>query len=144
MKKHDLTYRGGPTGRRPATDIEELLQAALLARPDRRAQALRVLLGEEELPQAVAAMPAGLPEPYLTLKEVAARLNLSASSLWRWRVPSYDLGGRPKYRLAQVEAYLSSDTFRRRTAALRAERREQTSARKSARADLPVPNAANP
>lgn len=100
--------------------IEDLLQTALAAPAARRAAALRVLSG-----QAVAVEPgsqAPVYEPLLSQRETARRLGVSVPTFWRWRVPGYDLGGRRRYRLTEVETYLRSDAFRRRTAALRAER----------------------
>ncbi len=96
------------------TLTEELMQAALVAPEDRKVEALRVLRGER---------PAGAgprePERFLTQKECAKRLGLSACSLWRWHVPCHELGGRPKYRLSEIEEYLASDEFRRRAVELR-------------------------
>lgn len=63
------------------------------------------------------------PEPYISLKEVARRLNISACSLWRWGVPGYSLGGRRRFRLSEVEEYLHSDKFKRRAEELKKERR---------------------
>ncbi|MBE7504424.1 MAG: helix-turn-helix domain-containing protein [Verrucomicrobiales bacterium] len=105
------------------TGLEELIQAALLAPAERRSEALRVLRGE-----APSVSPAPLPptpsEPHLTLRELAAQLSVSVCTLWRWKVPGYALGGRQRYRLSEVEAYLTSPKFKRRQAVLRAERRD--------------------
>ena len=96
----------------------ELLQAILTASEDQKHAALRVLRGEREEEDAPAAI-----EPYLTLKELARHLNVSVSSLWRWGVPGHELGGRRRFRLSEVEAYLESEAFRKRAAALKRERR---------------------
>lgn len=101
--------------------IEDLLQAALAASDERRREALRVLRGDtidtEKLPDA---------EPFLTLREIGRRLNLSPCSLWRYGVPGHELGGRRRYRLNEVVAYLESDEFRRRAEELREKRRADT------------------
>jgi hypothetical protein len=48
---------------------------------------------------------------------------LGVTTLRRWQIPGYDLGGCRRYRQHEVEAYLASEAFLRRKAALRAERR---------------------
>ncbi len=102
--------------------LEDLMAAALLATPARRLEALRLLRGETPL---LEPQPAVAPrEPYLTLQEVAAELQVNPTTLWRWRVPGHSFGGRLRYRLTEVEAYLRGNAFQRRTAALRAERRQ--------------------
>ncbi len=93
------------------TGLEDLVAAAMSAPPERREEALRLLQGQ--LPK---------PEAYLTLSELARRLGVCRGTLRRWRVPGHDLGGYRRYRLSEVEAYFTSDAFRRRQAALRAER----------------------
>ena len=107
------------------TALEELIHAAVAAPLERQVEALRVLRGEPHSPEPAPVPAASEPEPYLTLKEVAKRLGLNPCSLWRWRVPSHNLGGRPKYRLSEIVAYLDSDSMKRRLAALRAERRDE-------------------
>ena len=96
----------------------ELLQAILAATPAQKKAALRVLRGAEEEPKAPEI------ERYLTLREVARKLGVSACSLWRWGVPGHELGGRRKFRLSEVTDYLESDAFKARADTLRAERRE--------------------
>jgi hypothetical protein len=52
-------------------------------------------------------------EPLLTLKEVGAAVRLGYSQLFRLGVQSIadrSWGGRPRYRLSEVEAYLGSRT----------------------------------
>jgi len=95
------------------------MQAALAAPEARKAEALRVLRGEAPSP---AERDPG-PEPYLTLREVAKRLGVSACSLWRWGVPGHELGGRRRFRLTEVVEYLESDEFRHRAESLKEERR---------------------
>lgn len=101
--------------------FEELLSALLGAQPERREDALRFLRGEFPPPFASAAQQ--VREPYLSLKDVGRKLGVSPCTLWRWRVPGHDLGGRPRYKLTEIENYLQSEEFHRRVAALRAERR---------------------
>lgn len=102
------------------TPVEALIQAALTAPSDRRESALQVLLGRADVKDAVAPLK---PEPYLSLRGPSRALGVSTTTLARWRVPSHDLGGWPRYRVSEVERYLESDAFKRRAAALRAERR---------------------
>ena len=102
----------------------DLLQAMLLAPEDRKQAALRVLRGESE----VDAHQTTGPEPYLTLKEIGRRLNVSPCSLWRWGVPGHALGGRRRFRISEVQAYLESDAFRVRAEQLKDERRREEDA----------------
>jgi excisionase family DNA binding protein len=99
--------------------LEELIHAAVNAPVALRQDALRILRGEAVNTPRLEA------EPYLTLREIAKRLGISTATLWRWRVPGHELGGRPRFRLSEVEAYLQSDAFKRRVAALRAVRKER-------------------
>ena len=92
-----------------------LLQALLTATDEQKAAALQLLQGK-------AHHEPDAPEPYLTLREVGRRLGISPCSLWRWRVPGHELGGRRRFRLSEVETYLQSDEFRRRAAELKRER----------------------
>jgi hypothetical protein len=96
---------------------EELMAAALTATDERKAAALRALRGDPA--DKCQGSEVRGPEPFLTLKESAKRLGVSACSLWRWGVPGHELGGRRKFRMTEVEAYLQSDEFRRRAAKLR-------------------------
>ncbi len=98
------------------TGLEDLVAAAMSAPPERREAALRVLRGE--VPKA---------EEYVTLAELGRRLGYCTRTLQRWHLPSHRHGGKPRYRLSEVEAYLHSEAFQRRRAALRAERREAPS-----------------
>lgn len=96
------------------TGLEDLVAAAMSASPDRRDAALRLLQGN--LPK---------PEPFLTLRDLGRQLGFGVTTLRRWRVPGHDLGGYQRYRLSEAEAYLQTETFQRRQAALRAERRNE-------------------
>ncbi len=80
--------------------LENLLTAALAAPEEKREHALRVLRAED----------AGgtFPEPFLTLRETARRIGVSACSLWRWKVPGHEIGGRRRFRLSEVVAYLEA------------------------------------
>lgn len=98
----------------------DFLTALLAAPEDRRAEALRVLRGDTE---RNAPADCG-PEPYLTLREVGRRLGVSPCSLWRWQVPGHELGGRRRFRLSEVAAYLESADFKRRAEELKEGRRD--------------------
>ncbi|MDD5706543.1 MAG: helix-turn-helix domain-containing protein [Kiritimatiellae bacterium] len=97
----------------------DLLTALVTATPERKAAALRALRGEVEFAAKVPET-----EAYLTLREVGRRLGISACSLWRYGVPGHELGGRRRFRMSEVEAYLASDGFKQRAADLREERAE--------------------
>jgi len=102
------------------TLTEELITAAVAATDEKKAAALRILRGEGRLADDETQRTlAGQAEPYLTLRECGRRLGLSACSLWRWGVPGHELGGRRKFRMTEVEAYLQSKEFRRKAAGLR-------------------------
>lgn len=92
--------------------LEDIVQAAISAPPERREAALRILRGD--VPKA---------EEYLTLAELARRLGYCTKTLQRWQLPTHRHGGKPRYRLSEVEAYFATEAFQRRQAALRAERR---------------------
>lgn len=98
--------------------FEELMQVALSAPEERKVAALRVLKGEV----SEKDRPSG-PEPYLRMKEVADKLNLSVCSLWRYGVPGHELGGRRRFRMSEVVAYLESDEFKTKAEILKADRR---------------------
>lgn len=99
------------------TMTETLILAILSATDARKAAALRVLRGEAEIGTSKAESKE--PEPFITLKECAKRLGVSACSLWRWGVPGHELGGRRKFRMEEVDAYLQSEKFRVRANELR-------------------------
>ena len=118
--------------------VEEFLQIMLAASEARKEAALRVLRGH-----AIAIDPAAEPRPYeplLTRQEAARRLGVSAQTLRRWRVPAHATETRHRYRISDIEAYLHTEEFRRRQAALRAERR--LSAKGASK--RPTPTTANP
>lgn len=96
----------------------ELLQALVTASAEQQASALKILRGEtaDPLPDA---------EPYLTLKQVSAKLNFHPSTLWRWGVPKHSLGGRPRFLLSEVRAYVDSPEFQKKAKALKLNRQER-------------------
>lgn len=90
------------------TSIEQFIAEALKATPEKREQAMAVLTGR------IA------PEPYETLRAIAKKLGVgSACTLWRWGVPGHELGGRRRFRLSEVLAYLESQEFKNRIEQLR-------------------------
>lgn len=95
----------------------EILQALVAADDDRKHAALRALRGERLSPPPPAL------EPLLTLADLARAMKFHPATLWRWRVPGHRLGGRRRYRVTEVEAYLSSPAFSVRAAEIRQERR---------------------
>lgn len=114
------------------SDLTSDFLAALVVAPDaRKREALKILRGETE-PQRNAAQ-AKDTEPYLTLREVGRRLGVSACSLWRWGVHGHELGGRRRFRMSEVEAYLASDEFKKRAEDLKVDRRDAREEVKMAR-----------
>ncbi len=95
------------------TMTETLILAVLSATDARKEVALKVLRGEvavrDQGPEHKTA------EPFVTLRECGRRLGVSPCSLWRWGVPGHELGGRRRFRVTEVEAYLQSDEFRTRS-----------------------------
>lgn len=98
---------------------DALLRAILSATEEQREQAARILRGETPV-----TSPPQI-EAFLTLREVSHRLNIHTSTLWRWNVPGHDLGGRRRFRISEILAYLESPQFKSYMATLLAERREQ-------------------
>lgn len=102
--------------------LDALLSAVLSAPHDRKRAALKVLRGETVEFESSRSGLVG--EPYLSLRQLGKELGISPCTLWRWRIPAHDMGGRRRYRRSEVEAYLKSDAFKRRTAVLRSERKK--------------------
>jgi hypothetical protein len=98
----------------------ELLQALLMASVDQKQMAICALRGENCENQETVAT-----EPYLTLREIGRRLNISPCSLWRWQVPGHELGGRRRFRMSEVLAYLESSAFRELADELKRQRRSK-------------------
>ena len=90
-----------------------LLAALAGASDEQKERALSALLGQP------SNQPSHEYEAYLTLKDLADRLNFHPTTLWRWRVPGHDLAGRRRFKLSEVQAYLTSEAFRLRVQALR-------------------------
>lgn len=111
------------------TLTEEIMQVVFAAPDDRKQAALRVLKGEAEVrvAEAVRFSSAGPreAEPFLTLREVGRRLGISTCSLWRYGVPGRAFGGRRRFRMSEVEAFLAGDEFKQRPAAGRGDDRER-------------------
>jgi predicted DNA-binding transcriptional regulator AlpA len=108
------------------TLVEEIMQVAFTAPDERKRDALRVLKGEVEAGDADALRRcSGQAEPYLTMRMLSKRLGISGCSLWRYGVPGHELGGRRRFRMSEVEAYLASEEFKARAEDLKEERREQ-------------------
>jgi hypothetical protein len=99
----------------------DLLAAVLAATPDRKAAALRTLRGEDGGGEGAAKRPA--PEPFVSQRELARNVGLSVPTLWRYRVPKHELGGRPRFRVGEVLAYLESPAFKTLAEELKAGRR---------------------
>lgn len=71
------------------TLTEEVIALALTAPEVRKAEAVRVLRGDPSMVDAETLRRfSGQAEPFLTLKECARRLGVSACSLWRWQAVS--------------------------------------------------------
>ena len=98
----------------------DLLAAVLAATPDRKSAALRALRGEGECGGPVKRE---LPEPFVTQRELSRHVGLSVPTLWRYRVPKHELGGRPRFRVGEVLAYLESQEFKALAEELKASRR---------------------
>ena len=104
------------------TTTDEFLHALFSASDEHKSRALKTLKGDP--PQASqAGGQAQVVEPYVTLREAARLLGVSACSLWRWGVRGHELGGRPKYRVSEVVAYLESDEFIKKAEELRLKRK---------------------
>jgi hypothetical protein len=105
----------------------DILAALVTATSERKAAALRALRGEFEFvekdPEALRRC-SGQAEAYLTLRELGRRLGISPCSLWRYGVPGHELGGRRRFRMSEVEAYLASKEFKQKAEDLKEERRE--------------------
>jgi len=126
-----IEANSGELKRRMAMTLtEEIIQAALVAPDARKTEALRVLRGENHPVDAETLRRcAGQTEQFLTLKECARRLGLHESTLWKWQVPKHTLGGRAKFRMSEIEAYLASEAFKQRAEELRVQDRERRALR---------------
>ena len=102
------------------------MAAVLAATPNRKAMALRVLRGEDGGGNGEKRY--ALPERFVTQREMVKMLGVSAISLWRWKVPGHELGGRRRFRVSEVLAYLESPEFKARAEELKEKRKEMRSA----------------
>ena len=109
------------------TTTEELLRAALTAPAERRQAALRVLNGEGERKEERAG-----PEAYGSLRAAGRHVGVSPCTLWRWGIPGHDLGGRRRFRVSEILAYLETDAFKQRAAELKADRKRLRDTRRAA------------
>ena len=91
--------------------IPHLVALALEAPQERIEQAIRVLRGE-------GAEKSAPIEPLLTAVDVCKQLNVSRVTLYRWKLPSHQLGGKPRFRMSEVLKYLDSEEFRLHAEAL--------------------------
>ena len=101
----------------------DLLTLLVSASAERKREAITVLRGEARLDDESSPGP----EPYLTLREVGRQLGVSPCSLWRWGVPGHKLGGRRRFRMSEVEAYLASDEFKQKVKELKRKRNGRAS-----------------
>jgi predicted DNA-binding transcriptional regulator AlpA len=83
----------------------EFLAVAMAAAPELVERALRVLKGE-------GSQGATKCEPFVTASSVSRLTGISRSTLWRWKLPGHVLGGRKRYRMGEVLAYLESPAFK--------------------------------
>lgn len=125
MQEHMHAKNHSKTSKQPSngatTLTAELLEAVLSAPEKLKYEAIQLLRGQISFePHPVDCKT---HEPYLSLREVAQRVGFSACTLWRYGIPGHELGGRRRFRLSEVHAYLKSEEFKRRAAALRAERK---------------------
>jgi hypothetical protein len=102
------------------TMTETLILAVLSATDTRKEVALKVLRGEVDVSDQGPTQK--MAESFVNLRECGRRVGVSACSLWRWGVPGHDLGGRRRFRMTEVEAYLQSEEFRTRADELIEER----------------------
>ena len=86
------------------TDTARIIEALTKADDQRRQRALLALKGQD------GSQDTG-SEPFRTLKDVARQLGFVPSTLWRWGVPGHLLGGRRRFKLSEVTAYLESPEF---------------------------------
>ena len=104
-------------------ELKELIAAAVVAPPELQIKATKMLRGTRDAETQVV-------EPWLTRVELGRETNLHPATLWRWKVPGVDLGGRLRFKRSEVEAYLKSPEFEKRTVELRQDRKEKLSEKK--------------
>ncbi len=64
-------------------------------------------------------------EPFLNAVQLAGKLGLNKTTVWRWAFPFHVWAGQKRYKLSECEAYLLSEAIIRRRQELRRERRRQ-------------------
>ena len=101
----------------------ELLTALATASSDKKDDALKVLTGDAEI--VIPGNQHTLHEPFMTIKDVSGVLGISTCTLWRYKIPGYALGGRTRYKLSEVETYLSSSEFAEKAQELREQRQNK-------------------
>ena len=89
-----------------AARFEELFDEYRKAPEANREAALRALRTKEIVPA-----PANhAEERWYTLKQTSEILGFHSVSLWRWKIPGHQIGGRRRYRLSEVQAFLLNKT----------------------------------
>mgnify|MGYP003639252390 CR=1 FL=1 len=77
-----------------------------------------ILGGESSTLSGTGGTERGVPEPYVSLREAAAFMGVSVSTLRKWRengtmpFPAYAAGRRLVFRLSEVDTYLRSRAHR--------------------------------
>jgi predicted DNA-binding transcriptional regulator AlpA len=99
--------------------LRPLIQSDETITSEQASRVLDILTGKEKPRQQE-------PERYMTLRSVGKTLGISACSLWRWGVPGHDLGGRRRFRISEVEAYIESKAMKTKAAELKQERKEKS------------------
>ncbi len=115
-KPSDIHSRSGDSGL-----LGRIVEAAMGSTSDRIEDAIRLLNGGRDAvsgPESKAT-----DEAYLSLRQLSVEIGISPSTLWRYQIPGHEMGGHPRYKRSEVEAYLKSEAFKRRAASLRADRR---------------------
>ena len=97
--------------------LRPLIQSDETITPEQASRAFAILAGKQE------QHPPLEPERYMTLKAVGNALGISSCTLWRWGVPGHDLGGRRRFRISEVQAYLESKAMKTRAAELKQDRK---------------------
>ncbi len=99
-------------------ELKDLMAAAVAAPPELQIMATKMLRGTRNIEDRAI-------EPWLTRVELGRETNLHPATLWRWKVPGVDLGGRLRFKRSVVEAYLKSPEFKKRMNDLRLDRKDR-------------------
>ncbi len=99
-------------------DIEtEIMTATLKAPIERKRAALAAL-------QGISPQAEPIPhEPFVTLRHASKQIGCSTTTLWRLEAPGHDIGGRRRFKVSEVAAYLESTLCKARAEQLRAARK---------------------